>query len=101
ISGSVGQFRRRNLLAVRRGAGGADDGLAVAVGGAHSDDGGAEQEDRAGQQGTVEARGERGIGRGVRGQQRAGTGGGDGGEDRQPEGGAQLLGGVQQAGGEP
>src|SRR4029453_13756608 len=38
---------------------------------------------------------------GVRGEQRAGTGGGDGGEDRQPERGTQLLGGGQQAGGEP
>jgi hypothetical protein len=75
---------------------GVDDGLAVAVGGARRDEGGGEQEDRAGQQGAVEACGKRGIGRGVRGEQRAGARGGDGGEDRQPESGTQLLGGRQE-----
>src|SRR6266542_5418720 len=34
-------------------------------------------------------------------QQRAGAGGGEGGEDRQAEGGAELLPGVQESGGEP
>src|SRR5207247_4085086 len=101
ISRSVGQVRCGNLLAGRMGADGVDDGLAVAVGGAKRDEGGGEQEDRAGQQGATEACGERRGRRGVRGEQRASARGGDGGEDRQPESGTQLLGGGQQAGGEP
>jgi hypothetical protein len=98
---SVGRFGRENLLAGGMGVGGVDAGLAAAVGGAQCDDGGGEQEGRAGQQGALETCGERGIPWSVRGEQRAGACGGDGGEDRQPERGTQLLGGVQQAGGEP
>src|SRR5581483_5354231 len=97
--GSVGRFGCGDLLAGCDG--GADGGLAAAVGGAQRDDGSGEQEYRAGQQGAVESRGERGSAGGVGGEQRAGAGGGDGGEDGQAEGGAQLLGGVQQAGREP
>ena len=49
----------------------------------------------------MEACGERLVRGGVRAEQRGCAGGGDGGEDRQAEGGAELLGGVQQACGQP
>ena len=85
----------------RGGVAGLGDGLAAGVGGAQRDGGGGEKEGRAGQQRAVEARRERGVCLGVGGEQRAGAGGRDGGEDRQAEGGAQLLGGVQQAAASP
>src|SRR5690242_21895547 len=99
--GSVGRLGRGDLFAGYRGGDGEGGWRAAAVGGAQRDDGGGEQEDGAGQQGAVEARGERLLRGGVRAEQCGGAGGGDGGEDGQAERGAELLGGVQQAGGQP
>ena len=58
--------------------------FAVGVGAAQRDTGGGEQEDCAGQQGLVEACGERVGAEGVGREQGAGACGGDGGEDRKP-----------------
>src|SRR6266851_5871954 len=97
----VGQFRCGNPVVAGGEVTGVRCRFAACVGGAQRDDGGGEQEDRAGQQGALVAAGERGGRRGAGGEQGAGARGGDGGEDRQPERGAELLGGGEQAGGEP
>jgi hypothetical protein len=67
--------------------------LAAGVGGAQPGEGSGKQEEYAGQQGMLETTGESFVRPGVRGEQGAGTRGGDGGEDRQAERGAGLLGG--------
>src|SRR6266516_5949041 len=96
----VGQFRRGNPVVAHMDVIGGRGRLAAGVGGAQPDDGGGKQEERAGQQGALETTGKRFVRPGVRGEQGAGTRGGDGGEDRQAERGAELLGGSQQARGE-
>src|SRR5713101_859306 len=74
-------------------------GLALSVGGTKSDHGRGDQEDAGSEQRSVEPRGERVRQGDVAGHQVVGAGGGDGREDRQPESGAELEGGVDQGGG--
>src|SRR6202011_160970 len=74
--------------------------LALGVGGTKSDHRRGDQEDARSQQRSVEPRGER-VGQGdVADEQVVGARGGNGGEDRQPESGAELEGGADQGGGQ-
>ena len=71
------------------------------VGGTEPEHGGGEEERGAYDQRSLEAGGERVRNRGMGGQQVVGAAGGDRCEDGEPECAPNLLGGVQQRGGEP
>ena len=89
--GIVGPFRSGYRTVASGEVIGLRSRFTAGVGGAQCDPGGGEQEDRAGQQGLVEACGERLGAGGVGGEQGAGAGGGYGREDREPQRGPQLL----------